>query len=307
MIVSRKPMPVESFEAAPGRLDAVLAALSGRPRAEVQRAIAAGRVSVDGAARPRSHRLAGGERIEADLTVSERPAPGGDPVPVRFRDEHLLVVAKPAGMVTHPTAQRMEGTLVSALLAMGVPLAPAGGPLRPGVVHRLDLGTSGLMLVAETDEAFHGLQDQMRRHEVRRRYLALVRGEVAHEAFAVDAPLGRRGERVVVDRVEGREAETAFEIRTRFPRATLLEAAPRTGRTHQIRAHLRAVGHPILGDRTYGGAGDDARALGLTRPFLHSWRLDLVHPVTGMRIEVEEPLPPDLARAFELAGRDLPP
>ncbi|HEX6845074.1 MAG TPA: pseudouridine synthase, partial [Actinomycetota bacterium] len=188
---------------------------------------------------------------------------------------------------------------------MGMTLAPAGGPLRPGIVHRLDAGTSGLMVVAKTDEAFTGMQVLFRRHAVTRRYLALVRGVPTNEAFEVQAPLGRRAARVVVDHVEGRAAATAFEVRETFRNAALLEAAPRTGRTHQIRVHVAAIGHPILGDRAYGGAGDDARGLGLRRPFLHSATIEFVHPVTGARIHREEPLPMDLAEALELARRDL--
>ncbi|MGZ4131987.1 MAG: RluA family pseudouridine synthase [Actinomycetota bacterium] len=293
--------------AAPGRLDAVVARLSGAPRADVQRAIAAGAVTVDGAVRPKSFRLAGGERLVVDLPGQEPLAAELEPVPVRFRDEHLLVIAKPAGLVTHPTARRRTGTLVNRLLGMGVPLAPAGGPLRPGIVHRLDAGTSGLMVVAETDAAFEALQAMLRRHAVQRRYLALVRGAPANDVFGVEAPLGRRADRIVVDHVEGRAAATGFEVRERLPRAALLEAAPRTGRTHQIRVHLAAVGHPILGDRAYGGAGDEARRIGLARPFLHSWRLAFDHPITGERVALEEPLPTDLANALERARHDLRP
>jgi 23S rRNA pseudouridine1911/1915/1917 synthase len=142
---------------------------------------------------------------------------------------------------------------------------------------------------------------------VDRRYLALVRGRTEHDVFTVDAPLGRRGARVVVRPESGRAAATSFEVRERMARATLLEAAPRTGRTHQIRVHLRAIGHPILGDARYGGGGDDARAMGVDRPFLHSWRIRLEHPATGERIELEEALPPDLASALEAARRDLHP
>lgn len=291
----------------PGRLDAVVARLTGAPRADVQRAIAAGTVTVDGTVRPKSFRLVGGERVVATLPDEEPLAQETEAVPVRFRDEHLLVIAKPAGLVTHPTARRRSGTLVNRLLGMGVPLAPAGGPLRPGIVHRLDAGTSGLMVVAETDAAFEALQGMLRRHEVQRRYLALVRGAPANDVFGVEAPLGRRADRIVVDHVEGRAAATAFEVRERLPRAALLEAAPRTGRTHQIRVHLAAVGHPILGDRAYGGAGDEARRIGLTRPFLHAWRLAFEHPVTGERIALEEPLPQDLANALGRARRDLRP
>ena len=299
-------MSAETFVGEAGRLDAVIARLSGSTRADVQRAIADGHVLVDGAVRPKSFRLEGGERLQVEIRPNEPLAAEGPPVPVRFEDAHLLVIAKPAGLITHPTEQRRTGTLVNRLLGMGIPLSGNGGPLRPGIVHRLDAGTSGLMLVAKTDEAHEALARMMRRHEVERRYLALVRGRVEHETFAVDAPLGRRAERIVVDHSEGRTAETGFEVRERLTRATLLEATPRTGRTHQIRVHLRAIGHPILGDRAYGGGGDDATALGLTRPFLHSWRIAFDHPVTGERIEVEEALPDDLDGALQRA-RDLQP
>jgi 23S rRNA pseudouridine1911/1915/1917 synthase len=292
----------ERFAAEPGRLDAVLARLSGVPRADIQRAIAAGRVTVDGGVRPRSSRLRGGELIEADLAAAADVPAEGPAVPIRFDDEHLLVIAKPAGLVTHPTQSRRGGTLVNRLIGMGVPLSMTGGPLRRGIVHRLDAGTSGLMLVAKDDETHTALSALLRRHAVERRYLALARGALEHASFAVDAPLGRRAERVVVDASAGRPAETAFEIVERLPRATLVEASPRTGRTHQIRVHLAAIGHPVLGDRRYGGAGDDARRLGLDRPFLHSWRIAFDHPVSGERIELEEPLPPDLAEALRRAG-----
>jgi 23S rRNA pseudouridine1911/1915/1917 synthase len=294
-------MARESFVAQAGRLDVVAARLTGAARADVQRAIAEGRVLVDGRPRPKSHRLSGGERLELELRHVETPGPEGPALPVRYEDDQLLVVAKPAGLVTHPTERRTTGTMVNRLLGMGVPLSTVGGPLRPGIVHRLDAGTSGLLIVAKTDEAHRALSDMLRRHEIDRRYLALVRGDVTHETFAVEAPLGRRAERVVVDRAEGREAETAFEVRERLGRATLLEAAPRTGRTHQIRVHLRAIGHPILGDRRYGGAGEDAKALGLDRPFLHAARVELVHPMTGERIVITEPLPADLSSALDLA------
>lgn len=299
-------MSAETYVGEAGRLDAVIARLSGSTRADVQRAIADGHVLVDGEVRPKSFRLEGGERLEVEIRTNAPLVAEGPPVPVRFEDAHLLVIAKPAGLITHPTEQRRTGTLVNRLLGMGLPLSGNGGPLRPGIVHRLDAGTSGLMLVAKTDDAHEALSQMMRRHEVQRRYLALVRGRVEHETFAVDAPLGRRAERIVVDHSEGRTAETGFEIRERLTRATLLEATPRTGRTHQIRVHLRAIGHPILGDRAYGGGGDDATALGLTRPFLHSWRIAFDHPVTGERVEVEEALPDDLGGALERA-RDLQP
>jgi 23S rRNA pseudouridine1911/1915/1917 synthase len=292
------PGPVE-FSAGPGRLDRVVAEQLGLPRAEVQRAIAEGRVTVAGRVRPKSFGLAGGERVSVELEGLGAVPAEGPPVPVRYEDPYLAVVAKPAGLPMHPTAGRRTGTLVNRLLGMGMPLSQLSAPERPGIVHRLDAGTSGLLIVAKDDETHELLTSMFARHEVSRRYLALVRGDVEHDRFAVDAPLARRGARIVVLRGEGRRAETDVEVRERFGgRATLLEAAPRTGRTHQIRVHLAAVGHPILGDARYGGGGDEARRLGLTRPFLHAWRLSFIHPRTGDEVEVEEALPEDLEGAL---------
>jgi 23S rRNA pseudouridine1911/1915/1917 synthase len=290
--------------AEPGRLDAVLARLTGVPRADVQRAIAGGRVTVDGEQKPKSHRLSGGERLDVSGLEATALVPEDVAVSIRFQDEHLLIVVKPAGVVTHPTAARRTGTFVNRLLGAGVPLSGLGGDLRPGIVHRLDAGTSGLLLVAKTDEAHEAIASMMRNHSVERRYLALVRGRVERDVFAVDAPLGRRAARIVVDRTGGKVAETAFRVMERLPRATLLEASPRTGRTHQIRVHLAAVGHPVLGDRPYGGAGEEAERIGLTRTFLHAWRLTLNHPITQRRLDVEEPLPADLADALDRARAD---
>jgi len=297
-------MARRQFPALEGRLDAVVANELGLSRTYVQRAIADGRVTVDGEVRPKSFRLTGGEHLIIELHDETRLEPEGPPVPVRFEDDDLLIVVKPAGLLTHPTERRRTGTLVNRLIGMGVPLAPAGGALRPGIVHRLDAGTSGLIVVAKNDRAYGALRDVFRRHAAERRYLALVRGHPEHESFAVEAPLGRRAARIVVDRSEGRPASTAFTVRERLPRASLIEAAPRTGRTHQIRVHLAAVGSPILGDRAYGGAGDEAARLGLERPFLHSWRVAIPHPFTDIPIEVEEPLPADLLEALDRARHD---
>lgn len=281
-----------------GRLDAVLARMTGEARADVQRAIAAGKVRVDGEPRQKSFRLLGGERVTIEIDHDLPLGAEGPPVSIRYEDEHLAVIVKPGGLVTHPTAGRRGGTLVNRLLGMGVPLAPTGGSLRPGIVHRLDAGTSGLMIVAKTDEAYVALRSMFRTHAVRREYLALVRGSVVNDTFAVEAPLGRRAAKIVVDATEGRRAETRFEVRERLAGSTLVEAVPRTGRTHQIRVHLAAVGHPILGDRTYGGGGDDARRLGLDRPFLHAWRLSFVHPVSEVQVEIQEELPGELVSAL---------
>jgi 23S rRNA pseudouridine1911/1915/1917 synthase len=282
----------------PGRLDQVVTTALGVPRADVQRAIKAGRVLVDGRARPKSFRLEGGEHISVDLPTVDDLAKEGPPLPIVFEDQYLVVVSKPAGLITHPTQTLRTNTMVNRLLGMDIPLSSIGAPLRPGIVHRLDAGTSGLVIVAKDDQTHEALASMMHDHLVERRYLALVRGTVDHERFIVDAPLQRRRAKIVVKPATGKPAETSFEVRERFERATLLEAAPRTGRTHQIRVHLSAIGHPVLGDRAYGGGGDDARAIGLSRPFLHAWKLAFDHPRTGKRIELEDPLPGDLETAL---------
>ncbi|HZB03500.1 MAG TPA: RluA family pseudouridine synthase [Actinomycetota bacterium] len=174
-----------------------------------------------------------------------------------------------------------------------------GGSDRPGIVHRLDVGTSGLLVVAKDDQTHRALATMLAARRLERRYLGLVRGRVRHDRFAVEAPLGRDRGRIRVRPATGVEASTEATVRERFPRATLLEVKPRTGRTHQIRVHLSSIGHPILGDRTYGGGGEEARRLGLERPFLHAWRVAFDHPLTDVGIEVEEPLPADLMRALE--------
>jgi 23S rRNA pseudouridine1911/1915/1917 synthase len=294
-------MSVESFPAEPGRLDSVIARRLGVPRADVQRAIARGLVLVDGRPRRKSHRLAGGEQIRVRLVrLGELEAEPG-PLAVSYENDHLLVVSKPAGMVTHPTASRRTGTLVNRLLGMGIPLSRAGGEDRPGIVHRLDAGTSGLMVVAKDDPTHAALSEMFRRHEVDRRYLALVRGKIEPDRFLIEATLQRRGARIRIGTVTGKGAATEVEALERPGQRTLVEARPRTGRTHQIRVHLSGIGHPVLGDRAYGGGGDDAKRLALSRPFLHSWRLAFDHPMSGERIHVEDPLPEDLDRALALA------
>jgi len=294
-------VPNQRFAADPGRLDVVVTAALGIPRGEAQRAIADGRVLVDGRPRPKSFRLAGGETVEVSGLEASVLEPDPEPVRILHEDEHLLVVSKPAGVVTHPTRARRTATLVNRLLGMGVALSSGAEPDRPGIVHRLDAGTSGLLVVAKDDPTEAALSAMFRRHEVDRRYLALARGRLPHPRFVIDAPLERRGARIRVGPVGGREAATEVEVRELLDRATLAEVRPRTGRTHQIRVHLSAVGHPILGDRAYGGGGGDASRLGLRRPFLHAWRVSFVHPLTGGRVEAEDPLPPDLERALRAA------
>ncbi|HSC90454.1 MAG TPA: RluA family pseudouridine synthase [Gaiellaceae bacterium] len=288
-------------EAAGSRLDRYLAELPGvGSRAEAERLVADGLVLVDGRPRPKSHRLAGGEELE--LSLPERRTSALEPeameLDVVWEDAHLLVVDKPAGLVVHPGAGHATGTLVHGLLA----LEAEGGedPDRPGIVHRLDRDTSGLLVVARTDEAHRALQEAIRERRVTREYLALVRGRPRSRSGRVEAPIGRDRRdptRMSLDTATPRDAVTHFEVEELLPRHALLRVRLETGRTHQIRVHLAAIGLPVSGDPVYGVAGD----LGLERQFLHAARLAFDHPVTGERVEAESPLPEDLAAALGAA------
>ena len=220
------------------------------------------------------------------------------PLAVRYEDDHLLVVAKPAGLVVHPGPGHATGTLVNALLGRpGTSLSAGGGAAdRPGIVHRLDKDTSGLLLVAKDDPTHLALARDLAAHRVERRYLALVQGRLPGDAGTVDAPIARhprdRKRMAVVD--GGRPAVTHWKVLETLPAVQLLEASLETGRTHQVRVHLASLRHPLAGDRTYGADPTLAARLGLTRPFLHAWRLAFTHPADGHRVELTEPLPDDL-------------
>lgn len=283
------------------RLDAAVARLAGISRAQAAKLIDAGAVTVDGARAQRSSRVEPGARIAVDLPDEPAgPAPEDVAVSVVYEDDDLLVVSKPAGLVVHPAPGHERGTLVNALLARGV---AGGDPSRPGIVHRLDAGTSGLMLVARTEEAYERLSRALADREIGRTYLALVEGSPDAETMTIDAPIGRsprhRQKMAVV--AGGRESITHARVLERHPRTALVEAKPYTGRTHQIRVHLAAAGHPIVGDAVYGRDRALARALGLERPFLHAARLDLIHPRSGGTLTFEDPLPEDLVGALERA------
>ncbi|MGH2772558.1 MAG: RluA family pseudouridine synthase [Actinomycetota bacterium] len=220
-----------------------------------------------------------------------------------FQDADLAVVCKPAGMVVHPGAGRV-GEAMTALLAEMMPLAGAAGDERPGIVHRLDKDTSGLMVVAKTDEAYGLLAAAMKRREIQRRYLALVWGHFRLPTGRIEAPLERAGDRVR-RRVSpsGKFAATNFAVVQKLEKASLLEVKLETGRTHQIRVHMAHVGHPVVGDRVYGARTMAyAAAIGLHRPFLHAAALSFQHPLSGERISVERGLPPELQSALEAAG-----
>jgi len=252
-------------------------------------------VLVDGELRPKSHRLEGGEELE--LTVPA-PVPGQlerEEVPLRiaYEDDDLLVVDKPAGVVVHPSPGHASGTLVHGLVGLA-----AGGEdeERPGIVHRLDRDTSGLLVVARSDEAYAQLQELVRGHELERRYKALVRGRPRSWSGRIEAPIGRDRHdptRHSLDTDTPREAVTHFEVERLLDRHALLDVRLETGRTHQIRVHLAAIGLPVVGDPVYGVPDEQ-----LKRQFLHAWRLALPHPLRDERVEVESPLPRELQAAL---------
>ncbi len=282
------------------RLDRFLAdRLGSRSRAATM--IEQQRVRVDGRVRAKRHPVSAGERIEIDESRDVSGDEDGGPVApftVAYEDEYLLVVDKPAGVVVHPARGHRTGTLAQALSGRG-----AGGdePWRAGIVHRLDRDTSGLLVVAKRDEAHRALKALLVARGLRREYLALVDGRPQARTGTIDAPIGRhRRDRVLmsVDSDDPREARTHFEIERSLPSATLLRVVLDTGRTHQIRVHLAAIGNPVCGDAQYGGP----MSYGLQRQFLHATRLAFAHPATGEAIDVVSPLPDDLAAALALAA-----
>ncbi len=287
------------------RLDAFLAARgAAASRSAAQRLIDSGAVLVDGAPRPKNHRVAAGQviSIEAEAGASSRRETLPE-LEVVYEDADLLVVDKPAGLVTHPAPGHRGPTLAEALSGRA-----AGGPdpERAGIVHRLDRDTSGLLAVAKTEEAHAALSDQLRAREVKREYLALVAGHPEAESGTIDAPIGRdRARRTVVSTRSDRPraAVTRFEVIERLPATTLLRVNLETGRTHQIRAHLAAIGHPVCGDSQYGGRAC-GRELGLERQFLHAQRLMFRHPRTGEIVVCESKPPVDLRRALDAARRE---
>ena len=252
---------------------------------------------VDGERRAKSHRLQGGELVEVE--VFERPEPDLEAeehdLRIAYEDEHLLVVDKPAGMVVHPSAGHRRGTLVNALLAQGITGGDAAD--RPGIVHRLDRDTSGLLVVARSEEAHAKLQELVRKRMLDRRYLALVRGRPRSRTGRIEAPIGRDRHdplRHSLDTDTPRNAITHFEVVELLPNHALLSVRLETGRTHQIRVHLQAIELPVVGDPVYGVPDPELR-----RQFLHANRLSFPHPMGGALVDVESPLPEKLHAALE--------
>jgi 23S rRNA pseudouridine1911/1915/1917 synthase len=293
----RRTVVVVPDEAAGERLDRFLAGRLGS-RAAAARAVDSGAL-VDGRARPRSHRLGGGETVELPPDPEPVRAELDESIPrprIAWEDDHLAVVDKPAGLVVHPGAGRGAGTLVD--LLEGV--LAGGEPERPGIVHRLDRDTSGLLVVARSEEAHRRLSALVRRRALERTYLALVRGRPASRAGRIEAPLGRDRDdptRFSLDTDTPRDAVTHFELLEARDDHALLRVRLETGRTHQIRVHLAAIDLPVVGDAVYG-VPDKA----LARQFLHAARLAFPHPFTGERVDVSSPLPDDLAAYLDTLG-----
>ncbi len=313
----RKETVVAGNEDVGERLDRFLSRVLDLSRTRAQTLLAEGRVRVDGAVPRKSDPVEEGQHIEVEIPEPEALSdePQDLPLDVIHEDEHLLVVNKEAGMVVHPAPGHPRGTLVNALLHHVDDLSGIGGRLRPGIVHRLDKDTSGLLVVAKRDEAHQRLSDALRERTLERRYLALAWGHLKDDEGQVDAPIGRhqrdRKRMAVVD--GGRDAVTRFRVRERWEAADLLDVKLETGRTHQIRVHLLHVGHPVVGDPVYGAGWERgmsgrvrtwARELArrMQRPFLHAAELSFRHPATGAWLTFEAPLPEDLRAVAEWAA-----
>jgi len=292
------------------RLDRFLAGeIAGRSRSQIQRLIEDGRVTLERVKTVKANTpVRTGDVIAVDLPEPAPATPSAEAIPLEilYQDRDLIVINKPAGLVVHPGAGHQSGTLVNALLHHGTDLSGIGGELRPGIVHRLDKGTSGVMVVAKHDAAHQALARQFHDREVEKEYVALVWGLV-QQRKRIDLPIGRdpvHREKVSTRARRARSAVTRVTWARHIPGASLVRVAIATGRTHQIRVHLSAIGHPIIGDSLYGGTRrrvpHDLHAVQrLDRPFLHAERLTLTQPQTGERLEFEAPLPDDLRSVLD--------
>lgn len=291
------------------RIDRVVAFVADVSRAEAAELLIAGAALLNDAVPSKpSDRVVTGDTVQVTVERSDGQLEA-DPsvkIPVVHEDEHVIVVDKPAGLVVHPGAGTLDGTMAHGLLAAFPDLRGVGPDIRPGIVHRLDKGTSGLLVVARTEEALEMLKQQLIARSMLRQYITLVEGRVGSSEGVIDAPLGRSQRDPTRHGVvlSGRDARTRYEVIQRFdePEVTHLRCRLETGRTHQIRVHLEAIGHPVIGDDRYGGSQP---TLGLTRPFLHAETLGFIHPGTDDWMEFASPLPDDLSAV--LAGCTIEP
>lgn len=288
------------------RLDRYLAALvPDVSRTTIQHMITEGGVLVNGRSSKAGYALREGDDIRVyhmlPSAQSGHVKPQNYPLEIVYEDEDLLVINKPAGMVVHPAPGHADDTLVNALLARYPQLEERKNDVRPGIVHRLDRDTSGLLIVAKNTRTQAALIEMMKQHTIVKRYLALVEGNISLDHGSIDAPIGRNPrnrQQMAITATGSREARTHFRVLERFARHTLLLLELETGRTHQIRVHLKAIGHPVVGDPVYG-SGHSRHGIALQRQFLHAYQLKFSHPTTGEIIELESPLPEDLQIVLE--------
>ncbi len=288
------------------RLDRYLVSrLENVSRTQAQQLITSGFVLVNGHVVKPGYALRSQDKLQVTriLPVSQPTTvkPQSFPLDIIYEDAYLLVINKAAGMVVHPAPGHADDTLVNALLARYPELGSVEGDMRPGIVHRLDRDTSGLLIVAKDIRTQAALIEQMRQHAVVKRYLALVEGDVSLEKGSIEAPIGRdprHRQQMAITTVESRDARTHFRVLKRYARHTLLLLQLETGRTHQIRVHLQAIGHPVVGDPVYG-SGHTHPGIELQRQFLHAYQLAFAHPITGEQMEFEAPLPSDLQAVLD--------
>jgi 23S rRNA pseudouridine1911/1915/1917 synthase len=296
------------------RVDRIISLITELSRSEVSDLISRGLVLVDGVVPPKpAQKLKAGSVVEVEVPEPEigiAPDPSVE-LDIVYSDDDVIVINKPKGMIVHPGAGVDSGTLAQGLLAAYPELETIGDPDRPGIVHRLDKGTSGLLSVARSEAGYEGLGAQLRDHSMQRRYVALVWGDLENNEGVIDAPLGRSNRqpmrRAVV--TEGKAARTWYRVLQRLPEAklTLLTCTLETGRTHQIRVHLEAIGNPVVGDDRYGRGGGGVREMfGLDRPFLHAETLGFEHPTTGEWMQFQTPLPADLVDMLTSVGGEPP-
>ena len=311
--MEKKEIVVQSSETGQ-RVDTFLAEKTGITRSRIQRLIDAGNVLVNGSVVRRNCRVKENDLIFLGVPRVENGILLPEPLPIEvlFEDEHLVVVDKPAGMVVYPAAGHSGGTLMNALAFRCPRLASVGGPLRPGVVHRLDKDTSGVMVVALEDRAYYNLVEQFRERTMRREYVALVFGDLKPDAGEIVLPIGRsesERKKMSTRARKGKHAVTRWKILRRFGSAALIEARLGTGRTHQIRVHFASIGHPVIGDRTYGkkiSVEAGKRKIAVPRQMLHAGLLGFTHPATGEYKEFLSPLPGDMKDIITLLSMATP-
>jgi 23S rRNA pseudouridine1911/1915/1917 synthase len=291
------------------RLDVFLSAQHVKiSRSRLKKLIVDGRVTVNGVVRSVGYKIREGDQIRLQIPASVPLDTIAEPIPLNiiFEDEYLLAINKPAGIVVHPAPGHYTGTLVNALLHHCKDLSGIGGVERPGIVHRLDKDTSGLVMVAKTESAHKNLAAQFKNREIRKEYLAIVKGNVKRDRGLIHATIGRHKvhrKKMDTRALNGREASTEYQVVHRGKNWSYLELWPKTGRTHQIRVHLASIHHPVIGDQLYGGKSTDLK---IPRQALHAHRLDLKHPITGLSLSFQASLPTDMEDFLISYGYDPP-